>query len=141
MEKSKSIDAIRIGIKMVAKRAGYACEQAKHSEEDCAKLGKLSRLLSNESFGEKFAATKNAKDAVELFSRNGLDLTVVEVNGIAYRIKMAALKLIESDGELNDADMELVAGGVQMFEFDFDIKSDIVSDNLKEQFSSKWFFN
>ena len=65
---------------------------------------RINKLMENEAFAEEFSKATNAKEVVELFGRNGIDVPME----IAEELFVPAIHM---DGELNEDDLDKVAGG------------------------------
>lgn len=68
-------------------------------------MAKMDELLSNLAFMEKVAATATAEEAIELFRKEGLQVTEEEL------LTVFAAPVEGENGELSEDSMESVTGG------------------------------
>ena len=67
----------------------------------------FNKLMANEDFVKEMLAKETAEDVQKIFAENGVELTLEEVDEVAKNIFAT-----ETEGELDEAALEDVAGGV-----------------------------
>lgn len=72
---------------------------------------KLEALMNDEAFVKDLLAQETAEDAQQFLSAHDIDMTIEELN--ALRKKFAAQF---EDGEMDDDQLEMVAGGRNIFQ-------------------------
>ena len=77
------------------------------------RVSKLKELIANEDFAKELFGKQTAEEAQALLKDNGVEFTLDEVNQIGDGIRIIAKKQAEG-GELSEADLESVSGGVDM---------------------------
>ena len=69
---------------------------------------KLQELLQSQPFMEKVLSAQTVEEVKSLFSAEGVDLTDEDINVLGQAIEAA----IQNGGNLSDADLENISGGV-----------------------------
>ena len=69
---------------------------------------KLKKLMEDPSFQEAFSKTASAEEASALFAQHGIQITPAELT----------TALAQPEGELNENELDGVAGGFRIFNFE-----------------------
>ena len=76
---------------------------------------KIKELFTNQEFVEKMLALESAQEVQDLLAENDVDFTIEEINKLHEELVKKAQQAEEgedADGEIDDEDLEDVAGGV-----------------------------
>lgn len=112
MAKVINMEAMRASLRMLNKRAEQANEKAGNAGKADSKMEKLNALLQDGSFCSQLVRAGDAREAVALFAEKGIRMTVMEVNAFGYGIAAISKKIIDNGGELSEAELGNIAGGM-----------------------------
>lgn len=73
---------------------------------------RFNEIMEDQQFVQQMENVINTEEAQSVFSQFGLELSSTEVNEIMASLAQQALNTEDSDGEIADAELEMVSGGV-----------------------------
>ena len=112
MTKMINNENLSASVRMLDKMGEMQLQHMKENDPAAAEqMEKLSNLLSSEDFCKQFAACADNEAAAKLFADNGFALTAEQAEALMAQIKAIAQKLVDNDGELEEEDLEVIAGG------------------------------
>ena len=97
--------------RMLEKRGNMMADQLKAEGTMTPAEEKLIQLLTYETFQKEFCDCTSAEAVKELLDRNGVNMSMDEVNAFLAAVGTLCKKVQENDGELSEEDLEMVAGG------------------------------
>ena len=99
-------------LRMLDKMGEMQLQHMKETDPAAAEqMEKLGNLLSSEDFCKQFAACADNEAAAKLFADNGFAITAEQAEALMAQIKAIGQKLMDNDGELDEEDLEMIAGG------------------------------
>ena len=72
-------------------------------------MKKLEALQDNEAFVQEMAMVNSSEELQEVLKKHGVELTMAEIE------ELVTLVSKQSEGELSDADLDDISGGVILF--------------------------
>ena len=79
------------------------------------RLEHLGELLKDEEFCNQFVTSESKEAAAKMFTDRGFDITDEELTALATRTRDLVYQLMENGGELNEEELERVAGGAEKY--------------------------
>lgn len=112
MNKMINMENMNASLRMLDKMGEMTLHHMKETDPAAAEqLEKLGNLFNNEDFCKQFVACENKETAAKLFADNGFALTMEQVEALMTQLKAIGRKLVDNDGQLTEADLEMIAGG------------------------------
>jgi hypothetical protein len=97
---------------MLDKMGEMNLQRMKETDPTAAEqMEKLGSLFSSEDFIKQFETCADNETAAKLFADNGFAITVEQIEALMTQIKAIGRKLADNDGELDEADLEMITGG------------------------------
>lgn len=112
MTKNINPENLSASLRMLDKKGEMALQLMKETDPAAAEqMEMLGNLFSSEDFCKQFAACADTETAAKLFADNGFAITAEQAESLMTQIKAIGRKLVDNDGELDDADLVMIAGG------------------------------
>lgn len=112
MNKMINMENMNASLRMLDKMGEMTLHHMKETDPAAAEqLEKLGNLFNNEDFCKQFVACENKETAAKLFADNGFALTMEQVEALMTQLKAIGRKLVDNNGQLTEADLEMIAGG------------------------------